>query len=69
MERKLRNNRKEWTKEDNKTLSAYYKDKVYSNGKYVKYGLAVKDIAKKLDRSVFATIKQASRLGVTHWSK
>lgn len=64
-----RNNRKEWTKEDNKTLSCLYKDKVYSDGKYISYGLNVKDIAKRLKRSVYATIKQASRLGVTHWSK
>jgi hypothetical protein len=69
VERKPRNNRREWTKQDNKVLSSLYKDKVYSNGKYVKLNLGVKDIAKKLDRSVFATIKQASRLGVTHWSK
>lgn len=63
------NSRREWTKEDNKILSSLYRDKIYRNGKYVKAKLHVKDIAKRLKRSVYATIKQASRLGVTHWSK
>ena len=54
-----RNNRKKWTATDGRKLT-----RMYGSGR-----LTVRQIAKRLGRSYFATTKQASRLFLTYGKK